>query len=660
MPPARKKTWHGPQVESASGAKTFSTAYPDYQPRFGVKEGSHSSLRGHANATIHMHHPQGHVPAMPNLGQRPVPMRPMAPVVNKSNEVSYMARRGAMPGGMGNGARRGSKPVRQLRIKTTHRQRNDSNRDAQVKRKGPGRGEFQKNSKRVMVSGRKSGKASPAQQGKEATNAVAECRLRIPKWPYAGMTCIDREEIAQRYGSKLVLPEDFVQMTHCWNKNTKKVAFEQVGVKQQLCQLIDINRSIPTHHEVKIKDMKRPNFGFFKDGGESSPDAVTSRYVSKVILCAGLNQEQKIAALSVPGEADNEGSEWDHLSKLLKFVCARREVDGEKSGIFALGGMVSQVHDGVVGSQDVEDSPVMRRAAMRHVKDQTGIDLSDCKEWIPFVKLNYLRPCVNVKGFEEIVTVLFVVLDADQAVPGGLRAPIDDPKWQHAWETRHDERQYSEVEDLGKPSTQEEEYEDGELNMDEIKREELAAEAAKIPCPTPRLLFMGAHTENVKLKTMPLSLDGLLDYNETDTGNETFELSIFAEAFHEMLSRDAGDIVLKVLMNCANVQKIGMLACVNDTDIASNASEESLSIGEYSSDRSLNSGDEEPVENELALLAFGYFDVSGRGYLTIDDARKILTRLGRGLHKQTLDDMLDKLAVKGDGVARLYYHDLLE
>jgi Ca2+-binding EF-hand superfamily protein len=100
---------------------------------------------------------------------------------------------------------------------------------------------------------------------------------------------------------------------------------------------------------------------------------------------------------------------------------------------------------------------------------------------------------------------------------------------------------------------------------------------------------------------------------------------------------------------------------MNDTGVASNASEESLSIGEYSPDHSLNGGDEEePVENELALLAFGYFDVSGRGYLNVDDTRKILTRLGRGLHKQTLDDMLDKLAVKSDGVARLYYHDLLE
>ena len=87
-----------------------------------------------------------------------------------------------------------------------------------------------------------------------------------------------------------------------------------------------------------------------------------------------------------------------------------------------------------------------------------------------------------------------------------------------------------------------------------------------------------------------------------------------------------------------------------------------MAIGEYSANHSLNSGDEEPVENELALLAFGYFDVSGRGYLTVADASKILNRLGRGLHKQTLNDMLDKLAVKSDGVEspRLYYHDLLE
>jgi len=602
-----------------------------------------------------MQHQQGQGPVVPSLGQWPVPMRPMAPVIKASNGSNHMVRGGAMP--IVNGTHRGSKPVGQM--KTTQRQRNTSNRDAQVKRKGSGRGTFQKYSKKVMVSG-KSGnaKVSPAQKGEIAS---VKSRLRIPKWPYGGLVCIDREEIEQRYGSNLVLPEDFVQMTHCWikNKSNDKIPFEKVGVKR-LCQLIDINRALMAHHEVKIKEMKRPTLSFLKDSGDSS-DAVSSSYVSKVILCTGLNQDQKIAVLSVPGEADSQGGEWDHLSKLLKFVCARREVDGEKSGIFALGGVVSPEIDGTISvdDQDVEDSPVMRRAAIRHVKDQTGVDLSECKEWIPFVKLKYLRPRVKGKEFEEIVTLVFMVLDADQAVPGGLRAPIDDPKWQHAWKTRHDERHYSEPGILEKSSAQEE-YEDGELNMDEINREELIAEAAQIPCPSPRLLFMGAHTENIKFKTMSLSLDGLLDYNETDTENETFELSIFAEAFHEMLSRDAGDVILKVLMKCSNIQKLGVSACANYDGV--DASEENLSIGEYSSNHSLNSGDEEPVENELALLAFGYFDVSGRGYLTVADASKILNRLGRGLHKQTLNDMLDKLAVKSDGVEspRLYYHDLLE
>lgn len=47
---------------------------------------------------------------------------------------------------------------------------------------------------------------------------------------------------------------------------------------------------------------------------------------------------------------------------------------------------------------------------------------------------------------------------------------------------------------------------------------------------------------------MLISLDGLLDYDENDKDEQTFELSLFAENFNEMLMKTYGDIILKKLI----------------------------------------------------------------------------------------------------------------
>ncbi len=48
-------------------------------------------------------------------------------------------------------------------------------------------------------------------------------------------------------------------------------------------------------------------------------------------------------------------------------------------------------------------------------------------------------------------------------------------------------------------------------------------------------------------RSATISLDGLLDYDEDDKEEPTLELSLFAEAFQEMLSRDYGCHILASL-----------------------------------------------------------------------------------------------------------------
>ena len=51
-----------------------------------------------------------------------------------------------------------------------------------------------------------------------------------------------------------------------------------------------------------------------------------------------------------------------------------------------------------------------------------------------------------------------------------------------------------------------------------------------------------------RIKTFSISLHGLLDYDEGDRDEAVFELSVFAEAFQEMLARDYGMAVYHALL----------------------------------------------------------------------------------------------------------------
>jgi len=90
------------------------------------------------------------------------------------------------------------------------------------------------------------------------------------------------------------------------------------------------------------------------------------------------------------------------------------------------------------------------------------------------------------------------------------------------------------------------------LSTEISEKKEKAPESFKNP---------GIFASSGKPECILLSLSGLLDYNESDKREETFEVSLFAEMFHEMLQRDFGNIILRAvkeyqpqsLMNAAPV-----------------------------------------------------------------------------------------------------------
>lgn len=64
----------------------------------------------------------------------------------------------------------------------------------------------------------------------------------------------------------------------------------------------------------------------------------------------------------------------------------------------------------------------------------------------------------------------------------------------------------------------------------------------------PVLVLRGyCDTKGSKFRTFPISLAGLLDYDENDTQEDVFELSLFAEVFHEMLMKTYGGRIYQAL-----------------------------------------------------------------------------------------------------------------
>lgn len=79
----------------------------------------------------------------------------------------------------------------------------------------------------------------------------------------------------------------------------------------------------------------------------------------------------------------------------------------------------------------------------------------------------------------------------------------------------------------------------------------------------------GGRIENgLQWRSACISLDGLLDYDESDRDEATLELSLFAESFQDMLMRDYGLRILDCLQAERRGSASGALDCLRPDDTA--------------------------------------------------------------------------------------------
>ncbi|EHA8588972.1 putative protein SHORT ROOT IN SALT MEDIUM 1 [Cocos nucifera] len=119
-------------------------------------------------------------------------------------------------------------------------------------------------------------------------------------------------------------------------------------------------------------------------------------------------------------------------------------------------------------------------------------------------------------------------------------------------------------------------------------------ENSEEPPKHPGFFLQAKRSKGSKIRSMSLSLDGLLDYNDKDIEESTFELSLFAESFNEMLQYQMGCRILSFLEKLRKkfVLKRNQRKRERDDDSEKGSGKEKSSIK-----RRKTSGDS-PVENE--------------------------------------------------------------
>ena len=314
------------------------------------------------------------------------------------------------------------------------------------------------------------------------------------------------------------------------------------------------------------------------------------KFNAKVMLLEGLPKDWLTAL------------EEKHMSKLIKFMCLK----SNKYGLMCMGGMWQKELDG--GEEGAPDSKALIRTAIRCVKDTVDIDLSVVTKWHRFMEISYHRPPETYKGTfypqQSETTVIFLPeIAGAMPDPAAYKERVDELKgeinaaavkaWEAVMETRNAKKQEirekkekaaaaaaeaarlkaaaleaakeaakAAAEAQGKerpasPPGEPEEEVKGEVKVEEEQDEKdpdpPRPEPVEIeglpeaPCFIPRPRWTEGDDKAKQFKCLLLSLDGLLDYNLDDELEKNFEVSLFAELFHEMLQTHYCNFILKSL-----------------------------------------------------------------------------------------------------------------
>ena len=159
------------------------------------------------------------------------------------------------------------------------------------------------------------------------------------------------------------------------------------------------------------------------------------------------------------------------------------------------------------------------------------------------------------------------------------------------------------------------------------------------------------------------SLSSLLDYRKDDNKETTFEVSLFAESFNEMLIRDFAFLIYKSLLT-NECEKIAFKSVNNlkrkNTAAASSSPTPNADHPDDSKRMKLNDeksksttsaaggGGNTKIIDQNLLLSFLYFDTNRTNYFLEKDLEDLLLTIGLSLNRSKLKSLINRLNVNKD------------
>jgi len=181
------------------------------------------------------------------------------------------------------------------------------------------------------------------------------------------------------------------------------------------------------------------------------------------------------------------------------------------------------------------------------------------------------------------------------------------------------------------------------------KQKSLLKSAYKFPSEPSILVHPHPKAKSGKFDCTVMSLSVLLDYRTEDNKENTFEVSLFAELFNEMLMRDSGFRLYKSVLQAASTadaekhshSKSSSIEPSEEKDVKK---EEGGSSNEDStSSREKESKTLKVTKDRDLLLACSYFDLGHCGYFETKDLEDILTTINLNLSRAQIKKLVSKV-----------------
>ncbi|XP_032490049.1 cell cycle and apoptosis regulator protein 2 isoform X1 [Phocoena sinus] len=338
-------------------------------------------------------------------------------------------------------------------------------------------------------------------------------RVHLTPYTVDSSTC-DFLELQRRYRTLLV-PADFLAVHLSW------------------LSAFPLSQPFSLHHPSRIQASSEkepaPDAGAEPTSTDSDP-----AYSSKVLLLSspGLEELYRCCMLFVDDMTEPRETP-EHPLKQIKFLLGQKEEE-----VVLVGGEWSPSLDGLDPKGDPQ---VLVRTAIRCAQAQTGIDLSACTKWWRFAEFQYLqlgppRRLQTVVVYLPDIWTIMPTLEEWEALCQQKAAEAAPPPQEVAVETEPTEQAADASEQAADTSKQNAE------NPEVTAQQEMDTDLPEAPPPPLEPAVMA------RPSCVNLSIHSIVE-DRRPKERISFEVMVLAELFLEMLQRDFGYRIYKMLLS---------------------------------------------------------------------------------------------------------------